>query len=178
MAPPPLTSKPKGLTQHELEQYRLNRRRELNRQRMARKRAELKAAPLEEQALAAQRARVHQATYREKNRADLRVWEAQRRLELYRRRFGNEAYTEYLQLRRDRRRRARNLQGVQEGLPPIDYERRRTKDTVPASGRKSPEKATRKSASIMVDGYVAHILFLRHHFIALNRRPLLPARLP
>ncbi|KAJ7145448.1 hypothetical protein C8R43DRAFT_953500 [Mycena crocata] len=38
---------------------------------------------------------VHQATYREKHRNDLRLWEAARRVELYKKRFGERAYISY-----------------------------------------------------------------------------------
>ncbi|KAJ6506116.1 hypothetical protein DFH09DRAFT_1101445 [Mycena vulgaris] len=60
-----------------------------------RKRAELKARPREEQERAAERSRVYQATYREKNQSDLRIWEAQRRLANYQAKYGPEAYTSY-----------------------------------------------------------------------------------
>ncbi|KAJ7078532.1 hypothetical protein C8R43DRAFT_1143389 [Mycena crocata] len=104
MRPPPLTSKPSsGPTENEIKEQRLQARREHSRL----KRAELKAKPLEEQAHVAAQARVHQATYREKNHADLRVWEAQRRREVYKARYGTEAYTQYIHLRWERKRRAR-----------------------------------------------------------------------
>ncbi|KAJ7652313.1 hypothetical protein B0H17DRAFT_1147396 [Mycena rosella] len=72
-----------------------------------RKRAELKSAPLEDQAKAAARSRSYQATYREKNRADLKIWEAQRRVNAYIAKYGEEAYLSYANARRDSRRHAR-----------------------------------------------------------------------
>ncbi|KAJ7823663.1 hypothetical protein B0H13DRAFT_1919537 [Mycena leptocephala] len=86
MHPPPLTSKYNtGLTEHELKLQRQAVRREKARVRMAMRRAELKSRPLEEQEEAAKRARLHQATYRAKNRDDLRKWEAKRRIKEKRR---------------------------------------------------------------------------------------------
>ncbi|KAJ6525811.1 hypothetical protein DFH09DRAFT_1328829 [Mycena vulgaris] len=67
------------------------------------KRAELKARPREEQERAAERSRVYQATDRKKNRSDLRIWEAQRRLANYQAKYSPEAYTSYDAARRERR---------------------------------------------------------------------------
>ncbi|KAJ7086317.1 hypothetical protein C8R43DRAFT_1142433 [Mycena crocata] len=99
--PPPMKSKyASGPSDYELKAQRKLESNEKARLRMARcvpapltlhlhlpdcrsprrKRAELKSRPIEEQLEAAERARVHQATYREKHRNDLRVWEAQRRI--------------------------------------------------------------------------------------------------
>ncbi|KAJ7830846.1 hypothetical protein B0H13DRAFT_1915744 [Mycena leptocephala] len=105
MHPPPLTSKYNtGLTEHELKLQRQAVRREKARVPWPctciqfphylssadatpahRRRAELKSRPLEEQEEAAKRARLHQATYRAKNRDDLRKWEAKRRIKEKRR---------------------------------------------------------------------------------------------
>ncbi|KAJ7080882.1 hypothetical protein C8R43DRAFT_1143053 [Mycena crocata] len=120
MIPPPLKSKHQaGPTDYELKQQRLDNRREKARLRMARKRAELKQRPLEEQQEAAERARLHQAAYREssanRHRNDLRLWEAQRRVEMYKKRFGPEAYHAYAKLKRDRKRRAREKKRAKEG---------------------------------------------------------------
>ncbi|KAJ7165337.1 hypothetical protein C8R46DRAFT_1277466 [Mycena filopes] len=54
----------------------------------SRKRAELKTRSYAEQAAAAARSRIHQATYREKNRHFLRIMEAQRRATMYKTRYG------------------------------------------------------------------------------------------
>ncbi|KAJ7097101.1 hypothetical protein B0H15DRAFT_945773 [Mycena belliarum] len=89
---------------------------------------------MEQQQLAAERDRQHQATYREKNREDLRIWEADRRAayaphsaltnncltapSVYEATYGPEAYTLYLKARRDRRRRARDKRRAKEGYFP------------------------------------------------------------
>ncbi|KAJ7780806.1 hypothetical protein DFH07DRAFT_765295 [Mycena maculata] len=122
MPPPPLTSKHrKGLTSFELQSVifhlqalalnkwrvqRANHRREQARQRMARTRAALKLRPKEEQDLAAERARGYQAKSRAKHREDLRLWEAQRRIAVYKRRYGSEAYVQYAQAKHECKRRA------------------------------------------------------------------------
>ncbi|KAJ7343881.1 hypothetical protein DFH08DRAFT_810418 [Mycena albidolilacea] len=82
-------------------------RNEKARLRMARKRAELKSRSLEEQAAAAERERRYQATYRERNRNDLRIWEAHRRLAIYKAKHGPELYESYLKAQHNRRRRTR-----------------------------------------------------------------------
>ncbi|KAJ7468414.1 hypothetical protein B0H11DRAFT_1920998 [Mycena galericulata] len=116
--PPPMKSKyVAGPTNHELYMARQAIRREKARVRMAKKRADLKLRPLEEQALAAARARVHQATYRAKNRANLRYWEAQRRIAIYKERYGVEAYKSYAAAKRERRRRAREKRRAKAGYP-------------------------------------------------------------
>ncbi|KAJ7441680.1 hypothetical protein B0H11DRAFT_1932861 [Mycena galericulata] len=106
-------------------------RREKARIRMAKKRAELKLRPLEEQALAAARARVHQATYRAKNRENLRYWEAQRRISsfgsIYKQKYGLEAYKSYAAAKRERRRRARAKRLAKAGYPG-ENERRESKE--------------------------------------------------
>ncbi|KAJ7095498.1 hypothetical protein C8R43DRAFT_963468 [Mycena crocata] len=80
-----------------------------------RTRAELKSRPIEEQEQAAERSRLYQARYRERNRVELRIWEAQRRAEHYKRRFGEEAYNAYAKLKRERKRRAREKRRAKEG---------------------------------------------------------------
>ncbi|KAJ7169366.1 hypothetical protein C8R43DRAFT_1121239 [Mycena crocata] len=111
MAPcPPMKSKfITGPTAHEIQIQRQAEQNEKARLRMAKYRAELKCRSWQEQELAAQRARVHQATYREKHRNDLRLWEAARRVELYKKRFGDRAYVLYARNLRaqSRRRRAK-----------------------------------------------------------------------
>ncbi|KAJ6544605.1 hypothetical protein DFH09DRAFT_1321808 [Mycena vulgaris] len=100
--PPPLKSKyPIPPTPYQSETERRKARNE-----KARKRAELKARPAEEQKAAAERSRAYQATYREKNRRDLRIWEAQRRLLIYKEKYGPEAYQVYAKARYDRKKRA------------------------------------------------------------------------
>ncbi|KAJ7117332.1 hypothetical protein C8R43DRAFT_960630 [Mycena crocata] len=108
LAHPPMNSKhDSGPSDYEIKAQRLQERNEKSRLRMARKRAELKTRPIEEQLLAAERDRAHQATYRERHRNDLRVWEAQRRIEVYKKRFGPAAYAAYSRAKRERKRRAR-----------------------------------------------------------------------
>ncbi|KAJ7137327.1 hypothetical protein C8R43DRAFT_955535 [Mycena crocata] len=123
MAHPPMKSKyTMGPTEYELKTQREAERREKARLRMAR-RAELKARPLAEQEQAAARARAYQATYREKNRYDLKIWEAQRRIayvgilplfvahlilsSLYQKRYGPAMTVLYAKARRSRIRQAR-----------------------------------------------------------------------
>ncbi|KAJ7493144.1 hypothetical protein B0H11DRAFT_2228472 [Mycena galericulata] len=126
--PPPMKSKyVVGPTDHELFMARQAIRREKARIRMAKKRAELKLRPLEEQALAAARARVHQATYRAKNRENLRYWEAQRRISIYKQKYGLEAYKSYAAAKRERRRRARAKRLAKAGYPG-ENERRESKE--------------------------------------------------
>ncbi|KAJ7435119.1 hypothetical protein B0H11DRAFT_2257618 [Mycena galericulata] len=93
------------LTEHEIKLQRQAVRREKARLRMAKICAELKTRPLAEQKLAAEHARAYQAKYCAKNREELRLWEAQRRMEIYKAKFGTEAYAAYLKARRERRRR-------------------------------------------------------------------------
>ncbi|KAJ7439922.1 hypothetical protein B0H11DRAFT_2253464 [Mycena galericulata] len=121
MPPPPLKSKHQsGPTQYELETQRQAIRREKARVRMAKLRAELKLRPIEEQLAAAQRARAHQAAYRERHQNDLRVWEAQRRIAVYKAKFGVEAYAAYAKAKKERKRRAKEKRRATE-------ERRRAK---------------------------------------------------
>ncbi|KAJ7469740.1 hypothetical protein B0H11DRAFT_2238185 [Mycena galericulata] len=121
MPPPPLKSKHEsGPTQYEIETQRQAVRREKARVRMAKLRAELKLRPLEEQRAAAERARAYQAAYRERHRNDLRVWEAQRRIAVYKAKFGIEAYAAYAKAKKERKRRAKEKRRAME-------ERRRTK---------------------------------------------------
>ncbi|KAJ7480225.1 hypothetical protein B0H11DRAFT_2215008 [Mycena galericulata] len=80
----------------------------------------LKLRPIEEQLAAAQRARAHQAAYRERHRNDLRVWEAQRRIAVYKAKFGVEAYAAYAKAKKERKRRAKEKRRATE-------ERRRAK---------------------------------------------------
>ncbi|KAJ7784910.1 hypothetical protein DFH07DRAFT_947984 [Mycena maculata] len=103
-----------GLTPFELQVRREMERREKARLRMARLRAELKTRSPEEQESHAARNRVYQARHREKqvfsffrHREDLRIWEAQRRVAVYKAKYGPEAYLEYARAKRERRRRAR-----------------------------------------------------------------------
>ncbi|KAJ7173035.1 hypothetical protein C8R43DRAFT_944077 [Mycena crocata] len=113
--PPPMKSKyASGPSDYELKAQRKLESNEKARLRMARKRAELKSRPIEEQLQAAERARVHQATYREKHRNDLRVWEAQRRIALYKARFGPAAYAAYVRKNRERKRLRRAKQAAKE----------------------------------------------------------------
>ncbi|KAJ7087730.1 hypothetical protein C8R43DRAFT_965017 [Mycena crocata] len=108
MAHPPMKSKyTMGPTEYELKTQREAERREKARLRMAR-RAELKARPLAEQEQAAARARAYQATYREKNRYDLKIWEAQRRIAYsLPKRYGPAMTVLYAKARRSRIRQAR-----------------------------------------------------------------------
>ncbi|KAJ7303680.1 hypothetical protein DFH08DRAFT_825775 [Mycena albidolilacea] len=114
-APPPMKSQySAGPTDYELKALQHAERNEKARLRMARsnsqqprKRAELKTRSLEEQQEAAERNKVYQARYREKHRQDLRIWEALRRREVYKAKFGPEAYAAWRQAKRERRRRAR-----------------------------------------------------------------------
>ncbi|KAJ7836825.1 hypothetical protein B0H13DRAFT_1912884 [Mycena leptocephala] len=104
MAHPPMKSKYcTGPSEYEVQAQRKAARNEKARLRMARKRAELKERPLEEQVRAKVRARAHQAKYRQKNRDHLRAWEAQRRNEAYKVRFGLTAYRSYLKAKRERK---------------------------------------------------------------------------
>ncbi|KAJ7088011.1 hypothetical protein B0H15DRAFT_949825 [Mycena belliarum] len=106
-APPPMKSMyTPGPTAHELETKRRAERNEKARVRIARKRAELKLKSLEEQHRVADRSRAYQAKYREKNRQRLRTWEALRRLSVYRLKYGEIAYTAYLEARSQREARA------------------------------------------------------------------------
>ncbi|KAJ7044909.1 hypothetical protein C8F04DRAFT_1174651 [Mycena alexandri] len=94
-------------------------RREKARLRMAKKRAQLKSRPVEEQMAAAERARLHQATYREKNREELRDWEATRRVQ-----FGVEAYKAYEKQQSQRKRNAqerRIAKAIKAGYLPVGY---------------------------------------------------------
>ncbi|KAJ7784197.1 hypothetical protein B0H16DRAFT_1446455 [Mycena metata] len=124
--PPPLTSKPSGPTDHQLQvqrdkdrEQREAQRREKARIRMAMKRAALRSRPKPEQEAAAQRERTYQATYREKqvslHRDDLRLWEAQRRVDVYIHQFGEEAYGAYVKARRARQSQARAKQRAKTG---------------------------------------------------------------
>ncbi|KAJ7123799.1 hypothetical protein C8R43DRAFT_1135850 [Mycena crocata] len=113
-----------GPSDYEIKQHREADRREKARVRMAR-RAELKQRPIAEQELAAQRSRQYQATYRARHREDLRKWEAQRRIELYQKRYGPTIASSYAKASRDRKRRARASKRAREGLP--TEERRRPK---------------------------------------------------
>ncbi|KAJ7492943.1 hypothetical protein B0H11DRAFT_2228266 [Mycena galericulata] len=108
--------KPKVLTAYELKVQREAVRREKACLRMAKKRAELKLRPTEEQEVYRERARAYQATYREKHRYSLRVWEAQRRVAVYKERFGIEAYKVYAKAKRERKRRARAKREAKLGL--------------------------------------------------------------
>ncbi|KAJ7093760.1 hypothetical protein C8R44DRAFT_890664 [Mycena epipterygia] len=109
MRPPPLVSKHStGPTEFELRAQRAAVRREKARVRMARKRAELKSRPIEEQMAAAERERGYQATYQERNREDLKIWERQRRIAVYQAKYGQEAYIAYAKAKRDRKRRAQD----------------------------------------------------------------------
>ncbi|KAJ7024935.1 hypothetical protein C8F04DRAFT_1191980 [Mycena alexandri] len=129
--PPPLTFKPSAPTEYEQKvqreeerQRRADLRREKARIRMAMKRAALRLRPTPEQEAAAERERAYQATYREKqvpffvsiaptqtqanrHRENLRLWEAQRRVDVYINTYGAEAYRAYTKARRDRRRQAK-----------------------------------------------------------------------
>ncbi|KAJ7477125.1 hypothetical protein B0H11DRAFT_2234602 [Mycena galericulata] len=119
--PPPLTSRHRtGLTDYEIQMKRKEERREKARLRMARIRAELKTRPLHEQELAAARARAYQATYRAKHRENLRLWEAERRIAVYKAKFGHEAYLAYVKARRDRKRRAYYKRMAKAGLSEED----------------------------------------------------------
>ncbi|KAJ7126218.1 hypothetical protein C8R44DRAFT_734104 [Mycena epipterygia] len=115
-AHPPLkaATSSKKLTDYEIGLQRHLAKNEKARLRMARKRAELKARPLTEQLLAAERERAYQATYREKNRRDLAIWERQRRHAVYKARFGPVAYASYVQALRDRKRQERQNQLAKE----------------------------------------------------------------
>ncbi|KAJ6448366.1 hypothetical protein C8R45DRAFT_1115371 [Mycena sanguinolenta] len=84
------------------------------------RRAELKTRPPEEQAAAAARERQYQATYRERNRNDLRIWEANRRLAVYKAKHGPEAYTSYVKAQHVRRRNARAKRKAQEAYDSRD----------------------------------------------------------
>ncbi|KAJ7154958.1 hypothetical protein C8R43DRAFT_1126343 [Mycena crocata] len=111
--PPPMQSKyASGPSDHEIKTQRRLERNEKSRLHMTRTRAELKSRPLEEQQRAAERARVHQATYRARN--DLRVWEAQRRIALYKAKFGPAAYAAYSRTKRERKCRTRAKKAAKE----------------------------------------------------------------
>ncbi|KAK7047001.1 hypothetical protein R3P38DRAFT_94825 [Favolaschia claudopus] len=85
----------------QLEQRHLSRN-EKARVRMARKRAQRKLLPLEAQAAIVEREREYQKKYRTKNRAVLRQLEKQRRLDLYRAKYGDEAFEVYVRERAER----------------------------------------------------------------------------
>ncbi|KAJ7337480.1 hypothetical protein DFH08DRAFT_812816 [Mycena albidolilacea] len=122
-APPPMKSQYTTTpTDYELKALRHAERNEKARLRMARcvasfspefvftkasKRAEVKNLPLEEQQKVAERNKLYQARYRERHRQDLRIWEALRRREVYKAKFGPEAYAAWRKAKRDRKRRAR-----------------------------------------------------------------------
>ncbi|KAJ7704197.1 hypothetical protein B0H16DRAFT_1482686 [Mycena metata] len=72
-----------------------------------RKRAALRCRPLPEQEAAAERERAYQAKYRAKNRNGVRLWEAQRRVDVYIAQFTEEGYSPYENAKRVRRRPAR-----------------------------------------------------------------------
>ncbi|KAJ7076267.1 hypothetical protein B0H15DRAFT_955791 [Mycena belliarum] len=74
--------------------------------------AELKETPVEEQQRAVEQAKGYQAKYRAKNRWDLRIWEALRRLKIYEERYGPAACKEYNQARYERKLRARERQNT------------------------------------------------------------------
>ncbi|KAJ7735170.1 hypothetical protein B0H16DRAFT_1731434 [Mycena metata] len=70
---------------------------------------------------AAGRARLHQATYHEKNRDKLATGEATRRVRMYKRKFGSEAYAAYEQVQWQRRRNAqdrRDAKAIKAGFYP------------------------------------------------------------
>ncbi|KAJ7618937.1 hypothetical protein DFH06DRAFT_1342504 [Mycena polygramma] len=101
---PPIKSKYcTGPSEYELQAQRKAAINEKARLRMARKRAALKALPPEDQATAKARARAHQATYRAKNRQYLKEWEAHRRNEAYKAKYGAKALSSYLRAKRHRR---------------------------------------------------------------------------
>ncbi|KAJ7472809.1 hypothetical protein FB451DRAFT_1399007 [Mycena latifolia] len=118
MAPPPLKSKyQSGPTTFELKYVNSRRSGSRNAEKKPvyewrgpsnRKRAELKTKSHEEQVEAAERARTHQATYREKHRRDLRLGEAQQRSKKYEARYGQETAVLYTKALRDRHRRGRD----------------------------------------------------------------------
>ncbi|KAJ7766365.1 hypothetical protein DFH07DRAFT_769907 [Mycena maculata] len=112
--PPPMGSKRVvGPTHYEIQLQRDASRWEKARLRMAKKRAELKLRPQEEQEAAAARAREHQTA---RHREDLRIWEAQRRVAVYKARYGLDAYKEYVAAKRERRRQARDKRRAMVGL--------------------------------------------------------------
>ncbi|KAJ6557480.1 hypothetical protein B0H19DRAFT_1070143 [Mycena capillaripes] len=110
----------RGPTEEELRAQRHAARNEKARLRMARRRAELKTRPLEEQRAAAERAREYQARYREKHRDELRIWEAHRRIEVYKAKNGLRAFASYLKAKREQRRRRLAKKWTKEGYPPSD----------------------------------------------------------
>ncbi|KAJ7176159.1 hypothetical protein C8R43DRAFT_942958 [Mycena crocata] len=130
-AHPPMQSGYSGPSDYEVKLQREADRREKARLRMARNRAALKLRPIEEQERAAARSRQYQAVYRARHREDLRLWEAQRRVDLYKKRYGPAAYVAYAKARRERKRRARALQRARDGLPPKP--RREEGDSTPAA---------------------------------------------
>ncbi|KAJ7432732.1 hypothetical protein FB451DRAFT_1572937 [Mycena latifolia] len=154
MAHPPLRSKytPDGPTEYELAVQRRQARNEKARLRMASKRAELRTRPLEEQAQAAEINKKYQATYREKNRRDLRIWEAQRRAGLYMARYGPEAYREYDLARRECKLKARRKQRTMAKLiaataaDPASAEKRAAQDRALAASA-DPTAAEKRAAA-------------------------------
>ncbi|KAJ6512423.1 hypothetical protein C8R45DRAFT_920259 [Mycena sanguinolenta] len=80
------------------------------------KRAELKTRPIKEQQEAAARNKLHQA----KHHHDLRAWEAMRRREIYKAKFGPEAYADWRKARRERRQRMRAKQRAKEAYHSAD----------------------------------------------------------
>ncbi|KAJ7797607.1 hypothetical protein B0H14DRAFT_2583571 [Mycena olivaceomarginata] len=122
-APPMKSQYAATPTDYELKALRHAERNEKARLRMARqlsKRAELKTRSIEEQQEAAERNKLYQARYREKHRQDLRAWEALRRREVYKAKFGPEAYGAWRQAKRDRKRRARAKQRAKEAYHSAD----------------------------------------------------------
>ncbi|KAJ6561832.1 hypothetical protein B0H19DRAFT_1068555 [Mycena capillaripes] len=132
LPPPPLTAKHQcGPTEYELkytlgpglcgtvsQPYTGFSARRLAERKHAR-RSELKSRPLEEQATAAARARVHQATYHENHRDELRKWEAERRIETYKKKYGPEAYAAYVKQKHERKRLARQKRRAKEAY--VEY---------------------------------------------------------
>ncbi|KAJ6557789.1 hypothetical protein B0H19DRAFT_1070401 [Mycena capillaripes] len=121
MAHPPMKSKySRGPTEEDLRAQRHAARNEKACLRMARRHAELKTRPLEEQRATAERAREYQARYREKHRDELRIWEAHRRIEVYKAKHGLRAFASYLKSKRERRRKRLAKKWMKEGYPPSD----------------------------------------------------------
>ncbi|KAJ7450433.1 hypothetical protein FB451DRAFT_1186831 [Mycena latifolia] len=156
MAHPPLRSKytQDGPTDYELRAQRHLARNEKARLRMASKRAELKTRPLEEQARVAECNKGYQATYRERHRRDLRIWEAQRRAGMYMARYGPEAYKEYDHAQRERKLRARRKKRAMEayhgnanGVGAATNKSPAATDKSPAATDKSPAVAHKMPAA-------------------------------
>ncbi|KAJ6503116.1 hypothetical protein DFH09DRAFT_1335503 [Mycena vulgaris] len=128
MSPPTIRSHPpmkskyvSGPSAYELQAQRHQDRKDKARLRMARyAREELKARSAEEQTLAAERSRAYQATYRQKNRRDLKLWEALRRGEVYKAKYGPVAHAEYVKARHARIRRQQQARKAKEAYHSAD----------------------------------------------------------